>query len=140
MGSACDFFITKKDGTQRMCIDYHALIEVTVKNRYLLPRIDDMFYQISGACVFFKTDILSGYHQLKIRESDIPKTTFITRYGLYGYMVISFGLTNPLAYFMYLMNKVSMEYVDKFIMVFINDILVCSKSEEEHEEYLRLVL
>jgi hypothetical protein len=133
-------FDPKKDGTQRLCVDYHALNEVTIKNKYLLPRIDDLFDQLRGACVFSKIDLQSGYHQLKIRECDIPKPAFISRYGLYEYTVMSFGLTNASVYFMYLMNKVFMEYMDKFVMVFIDDILIYSKSEAEHEEHLRLVL
>jgi hypothetical protein len=133
-------FVSKMDGTQRLCVDYLALNEVTVKNKYPLPRIDDLFDQLRGACVFSKIDIRSGHHQLKIRECDIPKTAFILRYGLYEYTVMSFGLTNAPAYFMYLMNKVFMEYLDKFVMVFIDDILVYSRSEEEHGEHLRLDL
>jgi hypothetical protein len=121
-------------------VDYHSLNEVTIKNKYPLPRIDDLFYQLKGACVFSKMDLRSGYHQLKIRASDIPKTAFITRYGLYEYTVMSFGLTNAPAYFMYLMNKVFMEYLDKFVVVFINDILIFSKNEEEHNEHLCLIL
>jgi hypothetical protein len=105
-----------------------------------LPRIDDIFDQLCGACVLSKIDLQSGYHQLKIRECDIPKTAFVSRYGLYEYTVTSFGLTNALAYFMYLMNKVFMEYLDKFVVVFIDDILVYSRSEEEHEEHLCLAL
>jgi hypothetical protein len=133
-------FVPKKDGTQRMCVDYHSLNEVTIKNKYPLPRIDDLFDQLKGESVFSKIDLRSGYHQLKIKATDIPKTAFITRYGLYKYMVMSFGLTNSPAYFMYLMNKVFMVYLDKFVVVFIDDILVFSKNEEEHEEHLRLVL
>jgi hypothetical protein len=133
-------FVPKKDGTQRLCVDYHALNEVTIKNKYPLPRIDDLFDQLYGACVFSKIDLRSAYHQLKIRECDIPKTTFILRYDLYEYMLMSFGLTNASAYFIYLMNKVFMEYLDKFVVVFIDDILVYSRSEEEHEEHLRLAL
>jgi hypothetical protein len=133
-------FVDKKDGTQRMCVDYQSLNEVTIKNKYPLPIIDDLFDQLRGACVFCKIDLRSGYHQLKIRASDIPKTTFTTRYGLYEYTVMSFGLTNAPAYFMYLINKVFMEYLDKFVVVFIDDILVFSKTEEEHAEHLRLVL
>jgi hypothetical protein len=121
-------------------MDYRSLNEVTNKNKYPLPRIDDLFDQLKGACVFSKIDLWSGYHQLKIRATDIPKTTFITRYGLYEYTVISFGLPNAPAYFMYLMNKVFMEYLDKFMVVFIDDILIFSKNEEDHDEHLRLVL
>jgi hypothetical protein len=133
-------FVLKKDGTQRLCVDYRALNEVTVKNKYMLSRIDDLFDQLRGACVFSMIDLQSGYHQLKIRECDIPKTAFVSRYVLYEYMVMSFGLTNALTYFMYLMNKVFMEYLDKFVVVFIDDILVYSRSDEKHEEHLRLAL
>jgi hypothetical protein len=133
-------FVEKKDGTQRMCVDYRALNEVTIKNKYPLPRIEDLFDQLKGAKVFSKIDLRLGYHQLRIQPSDIAKTAFTTGYGLYEYTVMSFGLTNAPAYFMYLMNKVFMEYLDKFVVVFIDDILVYSKNEEEHEEYLRLVL
>jgi hypothetical protein len=103
-------------------VDYHALNEATIQNKYHLPRINDLFDQLRGSCVFSKIDLHSGYHQLKIRESDIPKTTFITRYGLYECTVMSFSLTNTPTYFMYLMNKVFMEYLDQFMVVFINDI------------------
>ncbi|WVZ70782.1 LOW QUALITY PROTEIN: hypothetical protein U9M48_019422 [Paspalum notatum var. saurae] len=133
-------FVDKKDGSRRMCVDYRALNDVTIKNKYPLPRIDDLFDQLQGACVFSKIDLRSGYQQMKIRPSDIPKTAFITRFGLYEYTVMSFGLTNAPAYFMNLMNKVFMEYLDKFVVVFIDDILIYSKTKEEHEEHLRLVL
>jgi hypothetical protein len=133
-------FVPKKDGTQRLCVDYHALNEVIVKNMYPLPRINDLFDQLRGACVFSKINLWSGYHPLKVRECDIPKTAFISRYGLYEFTVMPFGLTNAPAYFMYMMNKVFMEYLDKFIVVFIDDILVYSRNEEEHEGHLRLVL
>jgi hypothetical protein len=133
-------FVEKKDGTQRMCVDYRLLNEVTIKNKYPLPRIEDLFDQMRGAKVFSKIDLHSGYHQMKIRWSDIPKTAFTTRYGLYEYTFMSFGLTNAPAYFMYLMNKVFIEYLDKFVVVFIDDILVYSKTVEKHEEHLRLVL
>jgi hypothetical protein len=133
-------FVEKKDGTQWMCVYYRSLNEVTIKNKYPLPRIEDLFDQMKGASVFSKIDLRLGYHQLKIRESDIPKTTFHTRYRLYEYTVMSFGLTNSPAYFMYLMNKVFMEYLNRFIIVFIDDILIFSKMMEEHEEHLRLVL
>jgi hypothetical protein len=133
-------FVEKKDVTQRMCVDYRSLNEVTIKNKYPLPQIEDLFDQMNGASVFLKIDWRSGYYQRKIRESDIPMTAFRTRYGLYEYNVMSFGLTNVPAYFMYLMNKVFMEYLDKFVVVFIDDILVFSKTEEVHEKHLRLVL
>jgi hypothetical protein len=123
-----------------MCVDYHSLNEVTIKNKYPLPWIEDLFDQMKGASIFLKTDQRSDYHQLKIRESDIPKTTFRTRYGLYEYTVMSFGLTNAPAYFMYLMKKVFMEYLDKFMVVFIDDILIFLKTGQEHETHLRLVL
>ncbi len=133
-------FVEKKDKTKRMCVDYRALNEVAIKNKYPLPRIDDMFDQLKGAKVFSKIDLRSGYHQLRIREEDIPKTAFTTRYGLFECTVMSFGLTNAPAFFMNLMNKVFMEFLDKFVVVFIDDILIYSKSEEEHEQHLRLVL
>jgi hypothetical protein len=133
-------FIEKKDITQWMCMDYRSLNEVTIKNKYPLRQIEDLFNQMKGASVFLKIDLRSGYHQLKIRESNITKTTFRTRYGLYEYTMMSFGLTNAPAYFMYLMNKVFMEYLDKFMVVFIDDILIFSKTEDDHETHLRLVL
>ena len=132
--------VEKKDKTKRMCVDYRALNEVTIKNKYPLPRIDDLFDQLQGAKVFSKIDLRSGYHQLKIRPEDIPKTAFCTRYGLYEYTVMSFGLTNAPAFFMNLMNKVFMECLDKYVVVFIDDILVYSKSEQEHAEHQRSVL
>jgi hypothetical protein len=125
-------FVQKKDGSQRMCVDYRSLNDVTIKNKYLLPRIDDLFDQMRGARVFSKIDLRSGYHQMKIRPSDIPKMAFSTRYGLYEFTKMSFGLTNAPAYFMYLMNKVFMEYLDKFVVVFIDDILIYSKNDSEH--------
>jgi hypothetical protein len=121
-------------------VDYRSLKEVTIKNKNPLPRIDELFDQLKGAYIFSKIDLRSGYHQLKIRATDIPKTTFITRYGLYKYTTMSFEFTNAPAYFMYLTNKVFMEYLDKFVVVFIDDILIFSKNEEEHDEHLRLVL
>jgi hypothetical protein len=133
-------FVQKKDGSQRMCVDYRSLNDVTVKNKYPLPRIEDLFNQMRGARVFSKIDLRSGYHQMKIRPSDIHKMDFSTRYGLYEFTVMSFGLTNALAYFMNLMNKVFMEYLDRFVVVFIDDILIYSKSESDREEHLRLVL
>jgi hypothetical protein len=133
-------FVQKKDGSQRMCVDYRSLNDVTVKNKYPLPRIKDLFDQMRGARVFSKIDLRSGYHQMRIRPSDIPKTAFSTRYGLYEFTVMSFGLTNAPAYFMDLMNKVFMEYLDRFVVVFIDDILIYSKCDSDHEEHLRLVL
>jgi hypothetical protein len=121
-------FVEKKDGTKRMCVNYRSLNEVTIKNKYPLPWIEDLFHQMKGASSFSNIDLRSGYPQLKIREPDIPKTAFRTRYGLYEYTVMSFGLTNTSAYFMYLMNKVFMEYLDKFVVVFIDDILIFSKT------------
>ena len=123
-----------------MCIDYRSLNEVTIKNKCPLPRIDDMFDQLKGAKYFSKIDLRSGYYQLKIRLSDIPKTTFVIRYGQYEFTVMPFRLTNSLAYFMNLMNKVFMEELDKFIVVFIDDILIYSRSAEEHEQHLRVIL
>jgi hypothetical protein len=117
-------FVHKKYGSRRMCVDYRSLNEVTMKNKYPLPRIEDLFEQMRGAKVFSKIDLRSGYRQLKIRMEDIPKTTFTSRYGLYEFTMMSFGLTNAPVYFMYLMNKVFMEYLDKFVVVFIDDILV----------------
>jgi hypothetical protein len=130
-------FVENKDGTKRMCINYRALNEVTIKNKYPLPRIENLFDQLRGASMFSKIDLRSGYHQLRIWPSDIPKTTFITKYGLYEYIVMSFGLTNAPAFFMYLMNSVFMGYLDMFVVVFIDDMLVYSHNEEEH---LRMVL
>jgi hypothetical protein len=132
--------MSKKDKTQRLCVDYRPLNAVTVKNKYPLPRIDLMFNQLIGAQVFSKVDLHSGYHQIKIREEDIPKTAFSIRYGLYKYLVVSFGLTNTPAHFMYLINSIFMEELDKFVMVCIDDILVFSKSKREHEEHLYIVL
>ncbi|WVZ93741.1 hypothetical protein U9M48_039698, partial [Paspalum notatum var. saurae] len=132
--------VEKKDTDgKRMCVDYRALNKVTIKNKYPLPRIDDLFDQLQGACVFSKIDLRSSYHQLKIHPSDIPKTAFTTKYGLYEYTVMSFGLTNAPAYFMQLMNSVFMDYLDKFVVIFIDDILIYFKTEAEHEEHLRLV-
>jgi hypothetical protein len=113
---------------------------VTIKNKYPLPRIDVLFHQLAGAKVFSKIDLRSGYHHIKIRPSDIPKTAFSTCYGLYEFLVMSFGLTNAPTYFMYLMNSVFMTELDKFIVIFIDDILIYSKNKEEHAEHLRIVL
>ncbi|GJS62819.1 reverse transcriptase domain-containing protein [Tanacetum coccineum] len=133
-------FVKKKDGSFRMCIDYRKLNKLTVKNRYPLPRIDDLFDQLQGLRYFSKIDLRSGYHQLRVYEDDIPKTAFRTRYGHFEFTVMPFGLTNAPTIFMDLMNRVCKPYLDKFIIVFINDILIYSKSKEEHEIHLRLVL
>ena len=124
----------------RLCVDYRELNEVTIKNKYPLPKIDDLFNQLKGAKYFSKIDMRSRYFQLKIRESDIPKTAFVTRYGKFEFTVMSFGLTNAPAYFMNLMNKVFMDELDKFVVVFIDDILIYSKSAQEHKQHLRVVL
>lgn len=133
-------FVKKKDGSFRMCIDYRELNKLTVRNRYPLPRIDDLFDQLQGSSVYSKIDLRSGCHQLRVREEDIPKTAFRTRYGHYEFQVMPFGLTNAPAVFMDLMNRVCKPYLDKFVTVFIDDILIYSKNKEEHEEHLRLIL
>jgi hypothetical protein len=133
-------FISKKDKDLCLCVDYRPLNAVTIKNKCHLPCIDILFDQLAGAQVFSKIDLHFGYHQINIRVEDIPKTTFSMRYELYKYLVMSFRLTNAAAHFMYLMNSVFMLELDKFIMVFINDILIYSKSTEEHEEHLRVML
>ncbi|GJV41595.1 putative reverse transcriptase domain-containing protein [Tanacetum coccineum] len=133
-------FVKKKDGSLRMCIDYRELNKLTVKNRYPLPRIDDLFDQLQGSSVYSKIDLRSGYHQLKVREEDISKTAFRTRYGHYEFQVMPFGLTNAPAVFMDLMNRVCKPYLDKFVIVFIDDILIYSKNKQEHEEHLKIIL
>ena len=133
-------FVKKKDGTLRLCMDYRQINKLTIKNRYPLPRIDDLFDQIRGAAVFSKIDLRSGYHQVRIKDEDIYKTAFRTRYGHYEFVVMPFGLTNAPAAFMCLMNNVLSKYLDQFVVVFIDDILIYSKSEEEHQEHLRIIL
>ncbi|GJR84529.1 putative reverse transcriptase domain-containing protein [Tanacetum coccineum] len=133
-------FVKKKDGSFRMCIDYCELNKLTVKNRYPLPRIDDIFVQLQGSSIYSKIDLRSGYHQLRVREQDIPKMAFRTRYGHYEFQVMPFRLTNAPAVFMDLMNRVCKPYLDKFIIVFIDDILIYSRDEKEHEEHLKAIL
>ncbi|GKE36518.1 putative reverse transcriptase domain-containing protein, partial [Tanacetum coccineum] len=125
-------FVKKNDGSFRMCIDYRELNKLTVKNRYLLPRIDDLFNQLQGSQFFSKIDLRSGYHQLRVHEDDIPKTAFRTRYGHFEFTVMPFGLTNAPTIFMDLMNRVCRPYLDKFMIVFIDDILIYSMTQEEH--------
>jgi len=133
-------FVKKKDGTLRLCIDYRELNKITIKNKYPLPQIDDLFDQLQGAGVFSKIDLRSRYHQLRIKLEDIPKTAFRTRYGHYELTVMSFGLTNTLTAFMDLINRVFRPYLDKFVVVFIDDILLYSKDIYEHADHLRMVL
>ena len=133
-------FMTKKDHSLRMVIDYRPLNAWTIKNKYLLLRIDILFDQLNGAKLFSKIDLRLGYHQIWIWEGDIPKTVFSTQYGSYEYTVMSFGLTNALAYFIYLMNSIFLEELDVFVIIFIDDILVYSKTEEDHMKHLKIVL
>ncbi|GKE77227.1 putative reverse transcriptase domain-containing protein [Tanacetum coccineum] len=133
-------FVKKKDGSFHMCIDYRELNKLTVKNRYPLPRIDNLFDQLRGACPFLKIDFQSGYHQPRVHEDAIPKIAFRTRYKHFEFTVLPFGLTNAPTIFMDLMNQVCKPYLDKFIIVFIDHILVYSKTKEEHEVHLKLVL
>jgi hypothetical protein len=133
-------FVEKKDKCKRLCVDYRALNQVTIKNKYPLPRIEILFEQLRGAQVFSKIDLNSGYHQLRICEEDIEKTVFCTRYGYYEFIVMSFGLTNAPATFMEAMNRMLHEFLDDFVVVFLDDILIYSKIEAKHEHHLRLVL
>nr|GEV40739.1 putative reverse transcriptase domain-containing protein [Tanacetum cinerariifolium] len=133
-------FVMKKDGSFHMCIDYRELNKLTVMNRYPLPRIDDLFDQLQGSSVYSKIDLQSSYHQLRIREEDIPIIAFRTRYGHFEFQVMSFGFTNVSAVFMDLMNRVCKPYLDKFVIVFIDDILIYSKNKEDHEEHLKTIL
>ena len=139
MGST--FSLCQEEGwANRLVQDYRPINQATIQNKYPLPRINDLYDQLAGSSVFSKLDLRLGYHQIRVREEDIPKTAFVTRYGSYEYTVMSFGLTNAPATFSRLMNYIFMEYLDKFIVVYLDDILVFSKNEEEHVEHLRLVL
>jgi hypothetical protein len=132
-------FVRKKDQSLRLCVDYQPLNTITIKNKYPLSCIDILFDQLAGAKVFSKVDLYSGYHQIKIHQEDVLKTAFSIRYGLHEYLVMSLGLTNAPAYFMFLMNSIFMPELDRFVMVFVDYILIYSKSEEEHEQYLRVI-
>ena len=133
-------FAKKKDKTLRLCVHYRQFNKATIKNRYPLPRINDLFDQLRGAQVYFKIDLRIDYHKLRIRETDIPKTTFKKLYGHFEFIVMPFGLTNALAAFMDLMHRVFQPYLDQFVVVFVDDILIYSKTDEEHEDHLRTVL
>ena len=133
-------FVKKKDGTLLMCIDYRHINKVTVKNKYPLSRIEDLFDPLKGAGVFSKIDLRSGYYQLRVKDVDVPKTAFKTRYGHYEFLVMPFGLTNAPTIFMDLMNRVFRPYLDRFFVVFIDDIFVYSINEQEHEQHLKIVL
>ena len=133
-------FVKKNDRTLRLCIDYRELNKVIVKNKYPLPRIDDLFNQLQESCVFSKIDLRSSYYQLKVKDEDVLKTSFHTRYGHYEFLVMPFGLTNAPTAFMDLMNRVFKPYLDQFVVVFIDNILVYSKNKEEHEKHLHIIL
>ena len=133
-------FVKKKDGTLRLCVDYRQLNKMTMKNKYPLPRIDDLFDQLKSASIFSKIDLLSGYHQLRIKDTNVHKTTFRTRYGHYEFLVMPFRLTNEPVAFIDLMNRVFRSYVDQFVVVFIDDILMCSEDRENHDIHLWVVL
>jgi len=132
--------VKKKDGSSRLCVDYRQLNKMTIKNMYALPRIDDLMDQLHGSSVFSKIDLRSGYHQILVKVDDVQKTTFRSRYGHYEYVVMPFGVTNAPAMFMDYMNRIFRPFLDKFVVVFIDDILIYSKTPEEHAEHLRLVL
>jgi len=133
-------FVHKKEGTLRLCIDYCTLNKIIIKNRYPLPRIDELMDRLAGAKYFSKIDLYSGYHQIRIKEDDIPKTAFRTCYGHYEFLVLPFGLTNAPATFMTLMNNIFHDYLDKFVIVYLDDILIYSKTKEEHLQHVRTIL
>jgi hypothetical protein len=132
--------VKKKDSSMRLCDDYRQLNKVTIKNKYPLPRIDDLLDQLKGATVFSKIDLRSGYHQICIKSSDVSKMAFRTRYGHYEFLVMPFGLTNAPADFMDYMTQIFQSYLDRFIIIFIDDILVYSKNPQEHVQHLKIVL
>jgi len=132
--------VKKKDGSSRLCVDYRQLNKLTIKNKYPLPMIDDLMDQLHGATVFSKIDLRSGYHQIRVKSDDIQKTTFRSRYRHYEYVIMPFGVTNAPAMFMDYMNRIFRPFLDKFVVVFIDDMLVYSRSLEEHTEHLRTVL
>jgi hypothetical protein len=133
-------FVLKKDGSMRMCIDYRAVNKLTVRNRYPLPRIDECLERLAGAKVFTSLDLKSGYHQVRLRDEDKPKTAFNSRYGQYQFKVLPFGLTNAPPTFQALMNKILGDFLDKFVMVYLDDILIYSKNQEDHAKHVKLVL
>jgi len=132
--------VKKKDGGSRLCLDYRQLNKLTIKNKYPLPKIDDLMDQLHGASVFSKIDLRSGYHQILVKAEDVQKTAFRSRYEHYEYVVMSFGVTNAPALFMDYMNRIFRPFLDKFVVVFIDDILIYSRTEEEHEEHPKIVL
>src|SRR3954465_3694431 len=137
---APSLFVKKSDGTNRLVQDYRPIKQPTIQNKYPLPRINDLYDQLAGSKVFSKLKLRLGYHQIRVRDVDIPKTAFITRFGSYEYTIMSFGLTNAQSTFSRLMSYIFMEYLDKFVMVYLDDILIYSKTKEEHAEHLRLIL
>jgi len=132
--------VKKKDGSSRLCVDYRQLNKLTIRNKYPLPRIDDLLDQLKGAGLFSKIDLRLGYHQILVRPEDVQKTAFRSRYGHYEYVVMPFGVTNAPAVFMDYMNRIFRPWLDKFVGVFIDDILIYSRTREEHADHLRVVL